>query len=1292
MGGKNKKRLKGRVVSSLALQDPSPPPPAAEREPAPDAAPVEVSTAAAAAHDEKQESVSGSAHTSTDEGSLGTGKVSPLLQELQAPGKAADDDGRPSHPSGSDDSSMPNERDAERLGSLAVLSARTLSADLADNSCGALERAETAPGDSCPSLRVHTGTPPEPASPLAALRTRSLRHGVATPVSPMERAATDPFFLSNSPAANALRVPRSRSPAHLYVGSFRRRQGSHVSACPSPNMSPQRDASPGVRARIGHLARLTGSDATGRSWSPSHSTGRERTPSAAWDVRRGSPVDSPPLGLPAGIEPVRKQRCTRQASPFRGDSESPAGFAFAMATPESPLPAALPEGEASFCLQPLKITPKPARTRREASAVRRDRSPPRHAPAPSNGKPPVVPKPAVGSAAEGFEFSLEETESWSWQGVETPFGVPVATSATTKKEGEGRRRGSELFITPLVAKDDPDHRSTASSPEAAAGAKGKGRVPSHHRTFESELSLCPTPRAHTRLNSYSQKAFFPSTQNLTPTEPRPPSPFAFARELDEERVYPIAIMFMERMNYLLLCARYYSTWKRWIDSGHGHRSSTRLSSKMHILNRFLIDSRQVETRKGTYACWLPARPERESFFFVVYPSMEERLADISGRLWRMIRTVASFLLITGHDPYNLPHGQPCGVILFEVSFRNVSGMDFSNGLTSDGRWSVETSSILKRCFHSETAMLGFVEQEGADLAAAVLAMAVAAAVVDASAAVHEGAAPTALVVPCETISTNMVMGYFGDDSAPHLPHALWSILSAPKNAHELKTIESGLPSWAMFLPQRNIYYRTWLRHVIQWICIVWPIITLIAALIDLYRSYDSIRSVINSIGGFFTTIQNALFDVYLSLKAVAWSALKPMLDELWNTLSDWLQSQVVDVVAWIAFAAGSVEEAFWLLWTVITSFPLFSALAETRAYFVSMLLPFVGDLFVACSSAVRLWGRVMSDALRVVTGSATAVWRVVNSVLNMPNWFGSLVRQALEHAVGIFSHIAAVFTYTRKVLPQLFSLFNAQNTATVVQTTADAGVRWAMINSARQAVSGVVTRTYSLTVFIGTEISKHWVTWVQRPLIALFNWISDNSKNILLSVLALFPFGVFSYCFSVIEHAVLDDEAFDYLMPVLLLQDLVIFALSWALVRAASRRVTVVTKLLQNEGIIKVCFAAVVAWISYKELTQVHADKSLNSILLLITLILLSAVFIYQALGKSLGWLIRRSKARVTPVAPPASAESTARCAGRKRKFNGDERRAGPSYDDSGHLPTVAPCLKGSFVLGPTNSQPYAVA
>ena len=212
-------------------------------------------------------------------------------------------------------------------------------------------------------------------------------------------------------------------------------------------------------------------------------------------------------------------------------------------------------------------------------------------------------------------------------------------------------------------------------------------------------------------------------------------------------------------------------------------------------------------------------------------------------------------------------------------------MDYSNNITSDGRWTIETREVYKWWFPTERALGDFLHHRIAPPAAVVLAAAVAAAVaagpshplrhlrllaesskggydmlslsgtssplVELSPAnwstsldnmvthpqhSYADLEHLALLIESSTgreapeelplrptqsdvelkdvelsslVHTNMVVLYFGDDSAPELPFSLWKVLRKPQNSEQLRLVESGLPSWTMFMSQRNIYYRTW---------------------------------------------------------------------------------------------------------------------------------------------------------------------------------------------------------------------------------------------------------------------------------------------------------------------------------------------------------------------------------------------------------------------------------------------------------------------------------------------------
>eukprot|EP01064_Diplonema_japonicum_P021913 TRINITY_DN31503_c0_g1_i1.p1 TRINITY_DN31503_c0_g1~~TRINITY_DN31503_c0_g1_i1.p1 ORF type:complete len:800 (+),score=86.07 TRINITY_DN31503_c0_g1_i1:69-2468(+) len=693
----------------------------------------------------------------------------------------------------------------------------------------------------------------------------------------------------------------------------------------------------------------------------------------------------------------------------------------------------------------------------------------------------------------------------------------------------------------------------------------------------------------------------------------------------EERVLRpmkrVCARLVEKVTQTTLVVKYLRFWITY------HKATTHI--RKYSLLRFLIDSRQVSTGGATKICWVPSC-SRRSFLFVLYPS-PSRAVDTSGWLWSGIREFASYLLLTGRDVYELPEGTSKGVILYEIPFDNIVGMDYSNNLTADGRWAIETKEVLKWHFQCDTDLFDFVSGSTSQYVLVVLAAVCAVSPPSHRylrllpqespwvAACLSAPSPVSTETPVAavTIRTNMVVLYFDDESAPLLPGSLWNILKDKKHEVQLKQVESGLPSWAMFLPQKNIYYRTWLRTIVQTIAIVWPIITLIAALIDLYRSFETIRTLTANIAAIFDALYDQICVVVVLIRGFLWSLVQPIVNSVWVMLSDWSRGTVLSVCAHINFVFGWFWEYLYWFWDILTAIPVFSALAETKAYFVSMLLPYFADLFTAISSALRLWLQVISNAWKVLSGSMVAVLRVVGSVARVPKWFANTIKS-------IFDAFKAAWLMLRHVVTAV----NWSTAGKGVSQTADHAVRWTMINSARQAITGVVSRTWNLTIFIGTEISKHWVTWVHRPFTTVLEWFYTNWDIPVAASVALPLFGVVSHLFYIPSenHEIIDIFVYSLCC--------VVVRLAWPLLNGLK---SVVVDMQFLKGSLSV-FIAVIAW---HEARAIPKERQSNEGLLILALIFTGGL-LWSSIVRAVEWIHSEHAKRTSRASTPPSLSSHA--------------------------------------------------
>ena len=291
--------------------------------------------------------------------------------------------------------------------------------------------------------------------------------------------------------------------------------------------------------------------------------------------------------------------------------------------------------------------------------------------------------------------------------------------------------------------------------------------------------------------------------------------------------------------------------------------------------------------------------------------------------------------------------------------------------------------------------------------------------------------------------------------------------------------------------------------------------------------------------------------------------------------------------------------------------PQHRQLAATKAYLVSMLLPFVADVVAAVVAAARLWLQAIINMWKVVTGSAVAVYRVITSVAFVPKWLANTLTQTFSGLQMLFSETKVLWVYQ-----QLTSLFKWRHSvATVNATAADTAIRWTMFNSARQVIAGVVSRTWNLTIFVGTEICKHWETWVRRPAYSFVLYLQDNLTELSIIALAFLPFGPLSHVVqsyqSMIQYDVTPNERF--------FMDISIYVLCYFVTQCVYPLLS-----LRNIGallvfLVKNFCAGAVAYACYEELSHDRTElRGAKRQLLALTLIVTFGCAVYQVLHMTL--------------------------------------------------------------------------
>lgn len=97
----------------------------------------------------------------------------------------------------------------------------------------------------------------------------------------------------------------------------------------------------------------------------------------------------------------------------------------------------------------------------------------------------------------------------------------------------------------------------------------------------------------------------------------------------------------------------------------------------------------------------------------------------------------------------------------------------------------------------------------------------------------------------EVIHNTTVCVRFDD---PFLPYVLREVMHDPEHPHLLRLLESGLPSWAIYIPQYiGGFYRRWMRIAFSVLLLVLSCVSLLLGLYDLFSTFPSLHRTLKGI-------------------------------------------------------------------------------------------------------------------------------------------------------------------------------------------------------------------------------------------------------------------------------------------------------------------------------------------------------------------------------------------------------------------------------------------------------------
>lgn len=327
------------------------------------------------------------------------------------------------------------------------------------------------------------------------------------------------------------------------------------------------------------------------------------------------------------------------------------------------------------------------------------------------------------------------------------------------------------------------------------------------------------------------------------------------------------------------------------------------------------------TRSRSDELWLLVQPHKRKLVL---------LCDRSSQS----RAFSALQQLGARSPFSSKHyGTQGCVFAFEIDLDDIIGMDYHNPLCDEGRVAFECMNLTKREFKHLYEARAYYGSANPQLSPDKIKGEV-------SPLRHGNSVPCPkgnLMLRLDTLATRPGPSLPPDEGTPStgtIPPAIsWTstaggyhyrTLIVRFNDHRvsdalrllisgderlLKLYESGLPAWAMFLPQFGIWYRPWLRYLTWFLFYLFSVVSLLAGFYDLYKSLPGLQTFLQSIASSFWLPPSSIFewleghtqirmsllltylfgksDLFVALMrrlAPALHVLRPAVKPLWNAM------------------------------------------------------------------------------------------------------------------------------------------------------------------------------------------------------------------------------------------------------------------------------------------------------------------------------------------------------------------------------------------------------------------------
>jgi hypothetical protein len=199
--------------------------------------------------------------------------------------------------------------------------------------------------------------------------------------------------------------------------------------------------------------------------------------------------------------------------------------------------------------------------------------------------------------------------------------------------------------------------------------------------------------------------------------------------------------------------------------------------------------------------------------------------------------------------------------------------------------------------------------------------------------------------PAETVFTHKTLVvHFAD---PLLPDALRRRVQSSPGLGLLRLYETGLPPWALFLPQYGFYYRPWLRTLARALFVLVSVLSMTAGFYDLYKHVPGLDAVFTRfwkpLGDFLERHAAARLSILASYLFTQSRMFGPVLAQI-STSMRLVRSWTAAVWRPIAVALGPPAVSLWADGYRVFIGPTYATVSVTWTAFAAATGPAVTSL------------------------------------------------------------------------------------------------------------------------------------------------------------------------------------------------------------------------------------------------------------------------------------------------------------------------------------------------------------